>query len=625
MANPLKLFSPLEQLIRGANVKKALPAEGWQAQISPKPGRNVKIEGMEFPITPDDYKFSGIEDFLARSDAPVTKDDLLNAIESNRFSTLSKTPVNSRLMEKYGDPAAHEKYSIGYDQQNKPYHDYEENLSIFDPDKTTGDANYIDWDQLDLGRAHVEVPAELREDLDYARSEGMTPLEAVELYSDEELLNQNYPDISDEVWENYINSVDYLKDEISKPLNKLQYNPPSVHRLKPNTVIHSRANRRTSLPLVEEISKLDDLRSTRHIEEIQSDWHQQGSKKGYKKSFEELTPEQQSDFNRMIELEEKGPRTTREERDDYMVLQAKYKVDDSDELIGKQGVPQAPFRKNWIAPQLKRELSQAIESGDDFLTWTTGSTQNNRWSGSDANAVGRTYDKDIPKEAAKIARKYGADPKEVISTRKVASGFKPLDRMDIDQVPQSIIKDAEEYDIELRSAGLGPVGNSMELVERVEPVDLGDFTAWLEDFAPDVIDDLVRRKSIRKADMLSDDIIIETEMPSMYSEDIRRSLEDLAMGRSTQEEVFEQIASSLDEFEPGTQKYVKRKMEQIEALQKDRPGTQYEEVHALEITPEMKKRYYDLKNKTGAGFSMYKMPPIAIGAGLGGQTILDDE
>ena len=46
--------------------------------------------------------------------------------------------------------------------------------------------------------------------------------------------------------------------------------------------------------------------------------------------------------------------------------------------------------------------------------------------------------------------------------------------------------------------------------------------------------------------------------------------------------------------------------------------------NAIKITDEMKRRYYDLKEKTGAGFSKYAIPPVA-GATLGVDSILDDE
>ncbi len=46
----------------------------------------------------------------------------------------------------------------------------------------------------------------------------------------------------------------------------------------------------------------------------------------------------------------------------------------------KQQVPDAPFKKNWHEMAFKRFLKEAVDTGKDSITWTTGKTQVNRYS-----------------------------------------------------------------------------------------------------------------------------------------------------------------------------------------------------------------------------------------------------
>jgi hypothetical protein len=71
-----------------------------------------------------------------------------------------------------------------------------------------------------------------------------------------------------------------------------------------------------------------DNKKALFIEEIQSDWHQEGRKKGYEKN----------------------------------------------------GVPNAPFKKNWSELGIKRLIQEAVTNDYDKLAWTTGKQQADRYS-----------------------------------------------------------------------------------------------------------------------------------------------------------------------------------------------------------------------------------------------------
>lgn len=87
------------------------------------------------------------------------------------------------------------------------------------------------------------------------------------------------------------------------------------------------------------------------LEEVQSDWHQEGRKKGY------------------IE----NPRQFYDEKGNIPDDRLQASID----AIGK--VPTAPFSKTWPELVMKRMLRYAAENGYDKLAWTTGEQQAERY------------------------------------------------------------------------------------------------------------------------------------------------------------------------------------------------------------------------------------------------------
>ncbi|MEE0898651.1 MAG: hypothetical protein U0L88_13625, partial [Acutalibacteraceae bacterium] len=96
------------------------------------------------------------------------------------------------------------------------------------------------------------------------------------------------------------------------------------------------------------------------IEEIQSDWHNEGHKKGY------------SDSNSV------------------------------------EGIEDAPFRDNYHEYVLKRLIRMAAGQGYDSIGWTTADIQSKRWSDEFAEGYRIEYDQDIPKFLNKYGKKWGA-------------------------------------------------------------------------------------------------------------------------------------------------------------------------------------------------------------------------
>lgn len=111
------------------------------------------------------------------------------------------------------------------------------------------------------------------------------------------------------------------------------------------------------------------------MDELQSDWHKEGGKKGYKGDTK-INPTIEA---RLRELEAKGARTTAQERQEYYSLVDELSVRDADEYVGKRSVPNAPAKQSWINQGIKKEINQTIADGRDYFAWTGGDIQADRY------------------------------------------------------------------------------------------------------------------------------------------------------------------------------------------------------------------------------------------------------
>jgi hypothetical protein len=144
----------------------------------------------------------------------------------------------------------------------------------------------------------------------------------------------------------------------------------------PNYVAHMRLNERT------DAEGNDGL----FIEELQSDRHQAGREKGYQGQGDVL-PDGWT-VEEVPVYEYRGGRQTGTE---WMVFDASktqvgfgaktkeeaIKSANSGEVPGS--IPDAPFRKDWSLQLFKRALRDAVESGKQWIGWTTGETQAERY------------------------------------------------------------------------------------------------------------------------------------------------------------------------------------------------------------------------------------------------------
>lgn len=134
------------------------------------------------------------------------------------------------------------------------------------------------------------------------------------------------------------------------------------------------------------------------IEEIQSDWHQEGRKKGYGKvpvyAAVEMGPEdielrQRENQWYAVDAEEneiavvgKGVVSGEQEAREYLSKLFNRTEEDRfrrEDRANSLAVPNAPFKKSWSMLAFKRVLKQAVDGGYDAVAWTPGEVQNDRY------------------------------------------------------------------------------------------------------------------------------------------------------------------------------------------------------------------------------------------------------
>jgi hypothetical protein len=133
----------------------------------------------------------------------------------------------------------------------------------------------------------------------------------------------------------------------------------------PNYVAHMRTNERT----------LDDGSEGLFVEEFQSDRHQAGRKKGYVTTENE----KQSASNRIKEIRklqnELDPNSEQYKKLESEVPELARTI--STDASGR--IADAPFRTTWPIQLFKRALRNAVDGGKDWVGWTVGDTQNERF------------------------------------------------------------------------------------------------------------------------------------------------------------------------------------------------------------------------------------------------------
>jgi len=330
------------ELTKQAGVKKAELADRKLEQAFKAKGKMTKEEAQQV------LKENPPPQIKERQLAEISENERDNAlrdkIETSGYDSWDEVP--SRVIQKWNDEI---------DEDLEKYGDY----------KTAGGKNYR------------EILLKLPEGFSEAESNRLMTLEA-------DMRRSELPD--------------YKKKELLTLQAKKQGAAPSYQskhwKEDPNVLAHMRVQDRVG-PNGEKIL---------HVEEIQSDWHQEGRKKGYATGKEEqdyvdyLTSlelraknEAKQDFISEGVAEDKAEamasrlakRLAEDPRHlaDYFGADVKAKQMELNKarVDARSAIPDAPFKKNWHELAMKRLLNYAADNGYDSIAITPGAEQAKRY------------------------------------------------------------------------------------------------------------------------------------------------------------------------------------------------------------------------------------------------------
>jgi hypothetical protein len=119
--------------------------------------------------------------------------------------------------------------------------------------------------------------------------------------------------------------------------------------------------------------KTPDGKKVLLVDEIQSDWHQEGRKHGYKGEHKG----EMAEYQKMLKEFESGANWDEDQYEKFYELQDKLGGSIAAESLSQ--VPDAPFKKNWHELAMKRVLDYAAENGYDSIAITPGAEQAKRY------------------------------------------------------------------------------------------------------------------------------------------------------------------------------------------------------------------------------------------------------
>ncbi len=156
-----------------------------------------------------------------------------------------------------------------------------------------------------------------------------------------------------------------------------------------------------------------------HLEELQSDWHQQGRERGYKGDFEpesemikkrdDLYDARTALVKQALAIEKTGELAPQELIDQIHGMNDQLRTIEERKDKARNATPNAPFKKNWEEMALKRLIHHAAEKGYHGIVVTPGVEQAKRYN--IGNHIG--YLGYHPEEERLKA--YGHDRREVMN------------------------------------------------------------------------------------------------------------------------------------------------------------------------------------------------------------------
>ncbi len=363
-----KMFSPLEKAVV-AHKLESMPSAQWSAYIKANAPKAAKKEALAVKL----------DELLARQ-PKVTKAEIVQHIKDN--SPKIKTKILQDRQYTAGDIDSH----VNIEPDGSGGYNYlDSNGDVaYNADSAKGMVNYLN--ELEASNfpqygEHVLPGGENYKEmlLSLPKNELVTTPRMQKVYeikdANGQMLATGQLPMSPRTQAKLNNNPDWVVREFEQPNpNDVRRDPAnfqSGHYDEPNILAHVRMNDR---PTAEGKKAL-------FLEELQSDWAQQGRKTGFGSNvtikpdangyYRAYTPD-----GNTIELRVNGER--------FSALSTEQAVRDAlPTSYTPKGVPTGPYVEDtgdWTALGLKKAIEHAVEHGHDSIAWTTGAQQADRYS-----------------------------------------------------------------------------------------------------------------------------------------------------------------------------------------------------------------------------------------------------
>lgn len=341
-------YSNAEYAVRGIKQEKATP-EQWLKMIEKNGG-----------LKAGEDKWLGLSDWLKASDKKtLTKDEVLQYIAENdiQIEEVEYAQFGPGLIDEATRKLEAEMREIGIDAMREKYNGFDDLFEVYN--------NELVW------------------------SENM----ASESEYEDFIIDNNIVDVNAQA--NAINEIRsrYTTNGLTNK-REIALVVPTIEPYNTHDEVHfgdAGGGRAVAWIRFGETADADGKRVL-VIDEIQSKRHQDGREKGYsdkRVSQQELYDAQEEAFSKVIDYEsaladkygedEWASLASEEEMAEYERLRAIDEAATNAYENYDKGIPSAPFEKNWAELAMKRMLRYAAENGFDYVAWTTGDQQAERY------------------------------------------------------------------------------------------------------------------------------------------------------------------------------------------------------------------------------------------------------
>lgn len=376
--SPLGYYSALTRGIDGLK-SSAAPAAGWKDAI-----KGLVNKGQ---AKADEVEWSGVNDWLDLQQGRVTKEQVLEYLRGNGVQVQEVVLGNpngfTQDMQERLDDLEYRIASLTDEEES-------ERQRLISAENRASD-EWGDTNQTKYGSYTLPGGENYREVLLTLPMPGREAMMNRSTSLQDELRDLRRPrDMANETAEDFENRYNgdrarVIEAEIAGLRQKLskQYEGQyrSSHWDQFNILAHIRANDRTDA----------DGKRVLFVEEIQSDWGQDGKKKGIAKSYkpEDVQPLSAVEAGKMTVADEELfwhfktpdnifsiPKSKHSDRDaarDYIIREKK---------VNSGGVPDAPFigkTEGWLNLALKRVITMAVDGGYDKVAFVTGQQSAERY------------------------------------------------------------------------------------------------------------------------------------------------------------------------------------------------------------------------------------------------------